>query len=278
MKDSKQFPKRFSLPILLFVSLVLILISNISIGKVIRNSFSYIYTPIAFGADNVGNGINDYWFAFRNIKDLKNENEDLKDEIVKLKSLQSNQILSDEESKQLKALIKSANLNADTKYFKAQVMSYTGLSEMILNRGEKDGIKVGSYVTSNNLFIGLVNDVDRYSSMMVSIYGKTSSIKVMVLSKKEGAQKINDVLKKNKFVNAVMIGGGDTVMLENIPINKGVSNGDLVVTNDERISQYIIVGEVQNLTTDMAVSTLNASVKPYEDFTQLNFVLISNND
>ncbi len=275
MKESKQYSKSFSLLIILLSSVILMLVSNLLIGDGIRNLVSYVYTPVSFGADNLGKSLANYFDAFKNISQLKSENEDLKAQVAQLKSLQAKQILTEEESSQLKLLLKSQNINV--KYIESQVMSYEGLSGMIINKGESNGIKDGQSVITDNLFLGLVSGVDRYSSKIRTIYDKASTIKVMIVSKKE-SNNIKDVVKKHSFVNAAMIGNTDTIKIENIAISKGVKNGDIVVTNDDRIGQYIIIGEIEGLTTDKAVSTLSAFVKPYEEFNQLKFVFVLTND
>ncbi|HVX92629.1 MAG TPA: rod shape-determining protein MreC [Candidatus Dojkabacteria bacterium] len=275
MKESKQYSKSFSLLIILLSSVILMLVSNLLIGDGIRNLVSYVYTPVSFGADNLGKSLANYFDAFKNISQLKSENEDLKAQVAQLKSLQAKQILTEEESSQLKLLLKSQNINV--KYIESQVMSYEGLSGMIINKGESNGIKDGQSVITDNLFLGLVSGVDRYSSKIRTIYDKASTIKVMIVSKKE-SNNIKDVVKKHSFVNAAMIGNTDTIKIENIAISKGVKNGDIVVTNDDRIGQYIIIGEIDGLTTDKAVSTLSAFVKPYEEFNQLKFVFVLTND
>jgi rod shape-determining protein MreC len=276
MKESKQYSKKFSLLILFVTSVILMLLSNLVIGVGVRNTVSYMYTPVAFAADGTGRNISNYLIAFKNITQLKTENEDLKTQLALLKSQQAKQILTDEENSQLKTLLKITTTNV--KYIKGEIMSYEGLSGMILNKGKNDGVELEKAVITDNLFIGMINSLDNYSSSIKTIYDKSSSIKVMIVNKKEGTTNLKDVVKKHSFVNAVMIGNGDVVKVENIPINKGIRNGDIVVTNDDRIGQYIVVGEIKDLTTDLAVSTLNAQVKSYEDFSQFKFVFVLSHD
>lgn len=140
----------FSILAVLLVAGVLIA-TGIFSGSALRNLGAKIFHPFFVFGQGVGNGVSNAGYLLKSKKSLLAENNSLKEEIkAKEASLIDRNILSDENIK-LKEILnrkKSADMVLATILAKPNRSLYDTL---VLDIGEKDGIKIGDYVFAHGI-------------------------------------------------------------------------------------------------------------------------------
>ena len=179
-KSNKQ---QFSLLALIIFSIVLIFLSNLNfIGikyvKVGVNETVYRLSAIVSYPEKK---INESLSFFTEYFNVYEENQNLKSKIDELNSEKLNYIFLENENKKLKEVLgESANLSEgiisrvlidkDGKYLKS----------IILNKGSKDGIKIGMVVLEKSYLVGQIIEVNYSTSRAILINDLNSNIPVVI--------------------------------------------------------------------------------------------------
>jgi rod shape-determining protein MreC len=240
------------LPVLFIVlGIFLISLNNINALEWVKNPISYIFEPITFKARTFGQSINEYTELFLDLGNFKKEYNDMKIELAKKEtSLAEVSILRED----IKALREQINLgNLDNTYVEATVMSDSTLENLIINKGEKEGIQVGDIVTLGNMYVGIVSEVSMKGSKIRLPSSKSNHLEVIITSSQSHMNE--KVLSK-----AVVSGSPEGILIENIEMNAEVINGDVVVINDTRVGELLVLGYVVGLSEDPASISKTAYV------------------
>lgn len=161
-------------------------------------------------------------------------------------------------------LKQSKTANKKYEYIQAKVYKPNNGGDLIVSAGSNSGVSENSLVVVGNVYVGKVIEVDENSSKVLMPDSSKSVIEVLIQSK---SQKYNPI-------KSVAIGKNNEIIIDNIPNTSNVENGDLVIMNDGKIDDYLIVGTIQNIKVDKAASVVSASVKPGIDVLITKFVYI----
>ena len=179
-KSNKQ---QFSLLALIIFSIILIFLSNINfIGikyiKIGVNEATYrLSALVSYPEKKISDTIifiNDYFNVYK-------ENQNLKNQIDTLNSQKLNNIYLENENKRLKeivgedsfiseGIISRVLIDKDGKYLKS----------IILNKGSKDGAKIGMVVLEKNYLVGQIIEVNYTTSRAILISDLNSNIPVVI--------------------------------------------------------------------------------------------------
>lgn len=254
----------------LIVAGIFFLLDTLNITKPIRNGISFVFNPIYVDGKNIGSGVKGYFTTIGKVGDFRKEFNELKISSYEKDINNAHyQVLLEENS----SLKKQLNLgNKEKKYLLSKVLGIENISNMQIDKGSKEGVRKGSVVSVGNMFVGIVQSVDLEGSLVLLPYSKSNSFEVFVadVGVKEG--KIVEgvpILSK-----AVLKGGGDDINIENISMNSAVKDGDVVVTMDERIGGYFIVGQIANLVDNPAATSKSAKVAPLVDYDDLMTIFV----
>jgi len=196
---------------------------------------------------------------FKSKKELQNKLKEYESIIESYEStLVQNEILI-KENKEIKELldieyeeytIKWANIIIRDKWY----------DKITIDKGKKNGIKIGMAVINNHGFVGIVEQVNDYSSEITLLTNK--QIAVMV-SSDEGFNYGVIENYKNNYYNVTGIDG-----LFNI------KEGDYVVSTNltSNIPDSILIGTVESITYDSFGLSKILKVKSSVDFNNLNVV------
>ena len=137
----------------------------------------------------------------------------------------------------------------------------TFLDNMIIDRGESDGVKIGLAVVSDGALVGKIVEVFSNESKVKLITSKDSIVQAM--------------LQKNR-VMGVLKGGLSGISLENIPQDVEVSDREAVVTSGlgGGIDQGILIGEVSGQRSSKAEIYKILNIQPTVDFSKLELVFV----
>lgn len=227
----------------------------------IKDLTSNIFQPVYYSSVNLVASIED----FRN-QVFSNDNQDtinsLKERVNQLEALVADYDILKEKYESLLKQSKTASKKYE--YIEAKVYKPNNGGDLIVSAGSKNGVLENSLVVVGNVYIGKVVEVDGNSSKVLMPDSSKSVMEVLIQSK---SQKYNPI-------KSVAIGKNNEIIIENIPNTSKVENGDLVILNDGKIDEYLVIGTIQNIKTDKAASVVSASVKPGIDILITKFVYI----
>ena len=252
--------QKFSLLTLIIVSIIVLSLEFFKTGPI--NQFRLVTKDVVFKTSyfislpfssikNVYYGFNDYFKIYEenkklkninlNIEELKFENQFLKEENIRLNKL------IEEKS------IFSGNYHL-TKILLDQNSPY--LRSIVINKGFKHNIKIGSAVKSDSYFIGKVVGVNYLTSRVLLINDLNSKIPAII---------------EPNGISAIISGNGNKFFgdIEYLPEKNKVEEGNIVYTSgtDGIISSGIPIGKI-------IIKNNKKSVKFFKDFDQIRYVKV----
>ena len=252
--------QKFSLLTLIIVSIIVLSLEYFKTGPI--NQFRLVTKDVVFKTSyfislpfssikNVYYGFNDYFKIYEenkklkninlNIEELKFENQFLKEENIRLNKL------IEEKS------IFSGNYHL-TKILLDQNSPY--LRSIVINKGFKHNIKIGSAVRSDSYFIGKVVGVNYLTSRVLLINDLNSKIPAII---------------EPNGISAIISGNGNKFFgdIEYLPEKNKVEEGHIVYTSgtDGIISSGIPIGKI-------IIKNNKKSVKFLTDFDQIRYVKV----
>jgi len=179
-KSNKQ---QFSLLALIIFSIFLIFLSNLNfVGikyiKIGVNEATYrLSALVSFPEKKLNQTIN-FFSEYFNVYE---ENQNLKDQIIKLSSEKLNYIFLENENKKLKELIGDEQKLTDGVISKVLIdKDGKFLKSIILNKGTKDGVKIGMVVLENSYLVGQIIETNYTTSRAILISDLNSNIPVVL--------------------------------------------------------------------------------------------------
>ena len=260
LKKSTQ--QKFSLLTLLFISIFTVLLSSldfkavrylkIAINEVVYRSSFVVSLPENL-LKNTFIEVSDYTTFFRNYKKNKNELENLKSNYV------SNEIIQFE-NKELKELINDY-VSSSNKILAKIIVDHNSpfLKSIIINKGSKDNIRIGTNVYDQSYLIGRVIEVNYKTSRVLLLSDLNSNVPVTIAPQN---------------IQAIVTGSG-----ENLGQIKYIKDG----LSEEFIEESIVytsgtgaifksgtpIGRIKIFNEN---SLKNYAVEFYSDFSQLKYV------
>mgnify|MGYP000346676612 CR=1 FL=1 len=256
-----RFLRNIFLSSIFILSFLLIFFSKsdyFSVNKVksISNNYLHPITSFIVSPVKVVSQLQTQFYDFRNLKD---ENNILKEEVMRLKKWQALAIHNNSENKVLKKLLNSTDNNL-TLVKTASLVSRNDFmfSKMInINAGLKDGVIKDMAVVNHRGLLGRTIDVSISKSRVLLLTDENSSIAVKTIS--------NEIFSMLK-------GADDGVRLVSA-FNKGEEIpkiGDLVITSGSAqiFPSNILVGKIVETTKDQYF------VLPFVDFKNIDYVQV----
>ena len=259
-----RFFKNLFLSIIFLLSFFLIFFSKsdylvINKFKTISNNYLYPITSFFVAPLKIVSNLKTQFYEFRY---LKNENNILKEEIMRLKKWQALAIHNNSENKVLKKLLNSTD-NTLTLVKTASLISRNDFmfSKVInINAGLKDGVLNDMAVVNYRGLIGRTIDVSISNSRVLLLVDPNSSIAVKTISNENYS-----LLKGSEDgIHLVSAFNKD----EKLP-----KVGDLVVTSGSAqvFPSNILVGKIVKVAKD------NFYVLPFVDFKNIDYVQVVEN-
>ena len=252
--------QKFSLLTLIIVSIIILSLEYFKTGPI--NQFRIFAKDVIFktsyfislpfsSVKNTYHGFNDYLKIYEENKKLKNTNLNIQE--LKFE----NQFLK-EENIRLNELIEEKSLFSDnyhvTKILLDQESPY--LRSIVINKGFKHNIKIGSAVRSGSYFVGKVVGVNYLTSRVLLINDLNSKIPVII---------------EPDGTSAMVSGNGSKIFgdIEYLPKKNQVEEGHIVYTSgtDGIISSGIPVGKI-------IIKNNQKSVRFFTDFDQIQYVKV----
>ena len=252
--------RKFSLFTLIIVSIIVLSLEYFKTGPI--NQFRSVTKDAVFKTSYIISlpflSLKNAYYGVSDLLKLYEENKQLKIIDLNIDELKfENQFLK-EENIRLNALIEEKNLFSDnyhlTKILLDQKSPY--LRSILINKGFKHDIKIGSAVKNGSYFVGKVVGVNYLTSRVLLINDLNSKIPVII---------------EPNGISAIVSGNGSKFNgdIEYLPEKNQVEEGNIVYTSgsDGIILPGIPIGKI-------TIIESKKIVKFFEDFDQIKYVKV----
>ena len=208
---------------------------------------------------------------FTKLKDVQEENKILKSNIEKIESIEAENIELKQEIKKLKEELKVDHVLSDYDYLNATVISRNALywyNYLTIDKGSHNGIEEGMAVITSTGLIGKIENVATFSSDVKLITTNDTNNKISVTIT-NGDNKITGLINGYNYDDGLL-------KVEGISNTETVAIGDMVYTSGLGgvFPSGILIGKVENITTDVYDLSKIIKVKPSAHFSDINYVTI----
>lgn len=270
-KNNNQLSSEVSLLLIsIFVGVMLFLMDSLGILSFVRSGISFVMDPVVFQANSIGSEGKEYLGTFIRLKDFRNEYNDLSISIYEKEVENSFYALLKEENESLK---KQVNLGGENrKYVMGKVLGGADYDFLRINKGESSGVVEGDIAVLGNMFIGLVVEVDRESCLVRLATSKNNNLEVVIV--RGGVEEVRLSESIDILTKAVIKGSPDGIEVENMSMVADLRNGDIVVVNDSKVGEYLVLGNLVGLSENPAATSRSGFVSPIVDYDRLVTVFI----
>ena len=217
-----------------------------------KGFFYSIFRPVQEPLWQEGKDASGFFEGLFRGKELKEENEKLKEEISGILF----QNLNNEELKKENEYLRKAleiGLNEEFKLVLADIISKDIAQDSILiNKGLKDGLYQGmTVITEQKILLGKVSEVSDKFSRVILISNSDSFFPVAVQ-----AAQVTGIIKGR---------GRGQLSLEEMPQDKEIKENDIVITTSlgGNFPKGLLVGKIKNIKKSDAESFQKADISPF---------------
>ena len=229
-----------------------------------------VMAPMQRGINAVGRGISDRLQAFRSVKALRAENEELKAKLEELSDLNQQLTQDKYELDGLRRLYELDSKYMDYEKVAARVIASdtnNWFYSFIVDKGSEDGILPGMNVMAGNGLVGIVAETGKNWSRVRSIIDDNCNVSGMSIETQDTCIVSGDLkLMKEKGV----------IRVEMISMDAGFQDDYEIVTShiSDKYLQGILIGYIRDIEVDSSKMTKTAYLIPAVDFKRLDEVLI----
>ncbi len=271
----KRFLRRRGL-LIFFIALLLVIALGVcstifpSRFPILSNAFGTVISPIQKGITGAVNWVEQISDYITEFDTLKAENESLKLELAKMEGQLREAEMSEQENKRFRSLLNLQEKRKDFVFEAATIVSWGSSnwsSTMTLSKGSANGVAVDNCViTESGALVGIVKEVGLNWCTVITVIDTDLEIGGQIFRTGETA----------------VLEGDFTLMTENrlklsyLPEDSTIASGDLILTSG-RGGNYpsgLLVGQVEELKTDVSGITQYAIITPEVNLNQLSQVFI----
>lgn len=247
-----------------------LLLDSLGAVSFIRTGISFVMDPVAYQGDVAGSTVKEYLETFVKLNEFRQEYNELTVELYEQEVESAFYGILKEENEALRKQVTLGNL--DQKYVMAKVLGGVEENFLRINKGQRDGIAVGDVVTLGNMYVGTVVKADLAGSLVRLATNKASNLEAIVVrGELEQLRNMEDV---KPLTSAVVKGSAEGVRIENMSMNAVLENGDVVVVNDPRVGQYLILGYLVGLSENPAATSKSGYVSPILEYEKIITVFV----
>ncbi len=270
MFDNKEFfknSKNFFLT--LFILSFLFLFFNIlNIQQNVSETLAFLARPVNSVALTSSSSVKGFVSVFGQVKTLRSEYYDLKEDHLNLKADKNLISVLKEENYLLKKQL--GVLEDEEDFILAEVLfqDWSLRNEsLLINKGSEHGVKEGDVVVLGNMYIGIVNHVESFSSKVRLPTSKGNSLKVMIVG-----SEVEDEIQSS--LSGIAVGHSNVLKVENIEMQGELEKGFVVLVNDEKVGKQLFLGNVTSIEDDPTATFRSCSVNLPVEYTDLKRVFV----
>ena len=232
-----------------------------------------VLRPFQVAATRIAQPFRDGYDYLSSISSAKSENRRLKHELTELRSeVIANAALA-AKAQQLEKLLhfeQGRTFPRDYRAINAGVISFPSgpfTHSIVIDRGSSDGVRTDSPVTSGDGLVGIVSNVDSHTALVTLLTDPDFFVEA-----RDYHTGVRGGLKP---------GPGGTLQLTEVPKQKVVHNGDVLVTDGTRNARYpdlypygIPIGRVTSFSALDTATFLQVQVQPFANLGSLDAVAV----
>lgn len=250
--------------ILLVCSLLIFGASYSGILNPVNSILQKVFSPFQSATYSIFTGLTSFG-SNSEVKELKKQNLELTNKLIdQTKLTEDNQALRDQFATQNP---KSTTLMpVDIVGAPSFVPGYSVPETLIINRGAKDGIRVGEAVVYQNNLVGKVTEVSDNFSNVILVSNASFSLTAETL--------------QTKTPGVAQGQGGGGIILVNVLLSDNLTKGDLVVTkgsvslNGLGFPPGLVIGKINAVSKNPSDLFQEAKVQSQLDFSKLRKVFV----
>ena len=271
-KNSTTIPSKyilFAVTVLCIGTMSLSFLTNFD-GGPLNVVSGYVLIPVQKGINAVGGWARDKADNLEDLKKVRSENQALQEQVAEL-TLENNALLQERyELEELKNLYQLDKDYSSLNKIAANVIgkdSGNWFHMFIIDKGTDDGIQVDMNVIAGGGLVGIVTKVGPDWAQVRSIIDDMSNVSAMILKNSDLCYVRGDLQ---------MITEGTLQLNQLRDEDDEVVQGDKVVTSyaSAKYHEGILIGYVNELSTDANNLTKSGSLTPAVDFEHLSTVLV----
>ena len=274
MKKRNVISNEYMLLLVSILSVILFFLGDtLGLLSFLRSGISFVMYPIAFSANQAGDSGRNYFDTFVRLGEFRQEYNDLKVDVYEKEVENSFYALLKEENNSLKKQIALGNV--EQTYVMVKVLGGSNFEYLRINKGSRDGIVIGDVVSLGNMFVGIVTRVDDQGSLVRLPVSKNNSLEAVVVT--GGVENVRVFDTVNVLSKGVIKGSPDGVRIENMSMNSNLHDGDIVLVNDVRVGEFLVVGYLVGLSDNPASTSRSGYVAPIVEYDDLVTVFVRTN-
>lgn len=270
-RDKKEIPPKYIYLFLAVICFVLLFLSVIFEDRFspLKAITSTVITPMQSGVNKVGESIFDSVLDSRQKKELIEENEKLTE---KLEEYSAQIKIYEQESYELQRLQELLSLKEQYVQYNtigARVIATDSTNwfyTFVIDKGEKDGVKVGCNILSGNGLAGIVTEVGSDYAKVRAIIDDSSNVSASITGTETLCTVAGDLSHiKDGYINVGYINKADTIE----------EGAELVTSHvSDKFLPGLLIGYISEVEMDANNLTKSAKCLPVVDFSNLREVLV----
>lgn len=266
------FPSKYLLLILTAFCFIMMTITFTTdfVADPINSVAGFIVVPFQKGVSAVGTWLSDWSDELTQLRDVLQENKELKDRIDEL-TTEVNSLQQDKyELANLRELYNLDNQYKDYEKIGARVISKDSgnwFHSFVIDKGSDDGVEVDMNIIAGSGLVGRVTEVGSNYAKVISIIDDRSNVSAMVLSTSDRLIVSGDL----ELLNDGFIRFSQLIDDEN-----KVKEGDKIVTShiSDKYLPGILIGYINKINIDENNLTSSGLLIPAVDFSHMDEVLV----
>lgn len=240
------------------------------VAEPLNSVAGFVVVPFQKGVSTVGTWLSDRSEELTQLKDVLEENKELKERIDEL-TIEVNSLQQDKyELANLRELYNLDNQYADYKKIGARVISKDSgnwFHSFVIDKGSDDGVEVDMNIIAGSGLVGRVTEVGHNYAKVTSIIDDKSNVGAMVLSSSDRLIVSGDL----ELLNHGFIRFSQLIDDEN-----KVKEGDKIVTShvSDKYLPGILIGYINKIDIDENNLTSSGLLVPAVDFSHMDEVLV----
>lgn len=222
---------------LLVTSLILLLVGLTGVFKPVRGAAQFVSNPIQLGLYKISLGTADFTSFFFNLRTIREENLKLQEERADLLSKASELSELKNENRVLRDQLGVDTPVKNKKLLSAKIIGIpydNENSEVLIDLGSSDGLKLGDQVIYQNFLVGSVIDIFEHRSTVVMVTSPKLSVAVVDQS-------------QNGRAKGIVTGNfGTSLFMDRILPDEDIRVGDIIVSSgqDSVFAPGLLIGTV----------------------------------
>lgn len=270
--NTKTLSKNYLiLPICIVTCIFFLLLDSIGVLNNFRNVISFLFEPVYANATGIGTNVRNSVRIIVKISELQKDYNELKISSYESDINNSYYKLLEEENEALRMQISLGN--KENEYLVAKVLGSSGGSDSLnIAVGTNDGVAINDVVSLGNMYVGQVANADSNGSLVRLASSRNSNFEVIITS--VGVE--NGSISESPLVlsRGVASGTADGIRVENISTTADITDGCVVVINDAKVGDYLVLGYLVGLTNNPAETSRSGYVSTIIDYDDLKSVFV----